>query len=60
MREWFVSDTDFGPMVHAKLGVAAENSGKLVTLVRNEAKRIALESNADFVLIDGSPESAVR
>jgi len=53
--EWFVSDTDFGPMVHAKLGVAAENSGKLVTLVRNEAKRIALESNADFVLIDGSP-----
>jgi MinD superfamily P-loop ATPase len=42
-------------MVHAKLGVAAENSGKLVTILRNEAKRIALEQGADFVLIDGSP-----
>lgn len=53
--EWFVSDTDYGPMVHARLGVAAENSGRLVTIVRNEAKRIAQESNADYVIIDGSP-----
>jgi MinD superfamily P-loop ATPase len=53
--EWFISDTRFGPMVHAKLGIAAENSGKLVTLVRNEAKRIALENSAAYVLIDGSP-----
>ena len=53
--EWFVSQTRFGPMVHAKLGVAAENSGKLVTTVRNEAKRIAQEQGAEYVLIDGSP-----
>ncbi|NLD92105.1 MAG: 4Fe-4S dicluster domain-containing protein [Fibrobacter sp.] len=53
--EWFISDTRFGPMVHAKLGIAAENSGRLVTLVRNEAKRIAESTNASYVLIDGSP-----
>jgi len=32
--QWFISDTRFGPMVHAKLGIAEENSGKLVTLIR--------------------------
>ncbi len=53
--EWFVSTTRFGSMVHAKLGIAAENSGKLVTLVRNEAKRLAQEQEAKYVLIDGSP-----
>jgi len=53
--EWFISDTRFGPMVHAKLGIASENSGRLVTLVRNEAKRIAQEKGAEYVLIDGSP-----
>ncbi len=53
--KWFISDTRFGPLVHAKLGIAAENSGKLVTLVRNEAKRIAEENGAAYVLIDGSP-----
>lgn len=53
--EWFVSDTRFGPMVHARLGIAAENSGKLVTLVRTETKRIAQEQSAAYVLIDGSP-----
>jgi MinD superfamily P-loop ATPase len=42
-------------MVHARLGIAAENSGKLVTLVRNEAKRLANEQGAEWVLIDGSP-----
>ena len=42
-------------MVHAQLGIAAENSGKLVTLVRNEAKRMAQEKNLDYVIIDGSP-----
>lgn len=53
--EWFISDTRFGATVHAKLGIAAENSGKLVTLVRTEAKRIAQEQTADYVLVDGSP-----
>jgi len=53
--EWFISDTRRGPMVHAKLGVAEENSGKLVSLVRAEAKKIAEYRKLDLVLIDGAP-----
>jgi len=53
--EWFISDTRRGPMVHAKLGVAEENSGKLVSLVRTQAESIAKEQQLDLVLIDGSP-----
>jgi len=53
--KWFISDTRFGPMVHAKLGIAEENSGKLVTLIRREAKRIAQEQNKELLIIDGSP-----
>jgi MinD superfamily P-loop ATPase len=53
--QWFVSDTRFGPMVHAKLGIAEENSGKLVTLIRKEAKKIAQEQKKDMLIVDGSP-----
>jgi len=53
--EWFVSETRFGTMVHAKLGIAEENSGKLVSLVRQKAKELAEEQKADWVIIDGSP-----
>lgn len=53
--EWYVSRTRCGPMVHARLGVAAENSGKLVTTVRREAQRIAGEQGIDRILVDGSP-----
>jgi len=53
--QWFISDTRVGPMVHAKLGVAAENSGKLVSLVRTEAKRVAHEENRKMVIVDGPP-----
>ena len=53
--QWFISDTRFGPMVHAKLGIAEENSGKLVTLIRKEAKRIAAEEEKNLIIIDGSP-----
>ena len=53
--EWFVSETRYGPMVHAKLGVAQDNSGKLVTIVRKEGQRIAKEGNYPLVLIDGPP-----
>jgi MinD superfamily P-loop ATPase len=42
-------------MVHARLGVAEENSGKLVTTVRREAKRVAEEIGREMVIIDGSP-----
>ncbi|HIJ56656.1 MAG TPA: P-loop NTPase [Deltaproteobacteria bacterium] len=53
--EWFISDTRFGPMVHARLGIAEENSGKLVTLVRKEAKKLAEAKNLDLILTDGPP-----
>jgi MinD superfamily P-loop ATPase len=53
--EWFISDTRFGPMVHARLGIAEENSGKLVTLVRQESKKLADEKNINLILTDGPP-----
>lgn len=53
--EWMVSETKYGTMVHAKLNAGAENSGKLVTLVRNEAISAAEKENADLILIDGPP-----
>jgi len=53
--QWFISDTRFGPMVHARLGIAEENSGKLVTLIRKEAKRIAAEEKKNLLIVDGSP-----
>jgi MinD superfamily P-loop ATPase len=53
--EWMVSDTRCGPMVHARLGAAAENSGKLVSTVRREAQRIAVEKGHPLVIVDGPP-----
>jgi len=53
--QWFISDTRFGTMVHAKLGIAEENSGKLVFLIRKETKRIAEEQKKDLIIVDGSP-----
>ena len=53
--EWFVSDTRFGPMVHARLGIAEENSGKLVSLVRQEARKMAESKKLDLILTDGPP-----
>jgi MinD superfamily P-loop ATPase len=53
--QWFISDTRFGTMVHAKLGIAEENSGKLVFLIRKETLRIAKEQKKDLIIVDGSP-----
>jgi MinD superfamily P-loop ATPase len=53
--EWFVSRTRFGPMVHARLGIAEENSGKLVSILRTQAKAVAEQEGLDLVIIDGSP-----
>lgn len=52
---WFQSSTRFGTMIHAELKIGAENSGKLVHVVRNEAKKAAESSNADLILTDGPP-----
>ena len=53
--EWFISKTKYGPFVHAKLGIAEENSGKLVSVVRQNAKLIAEKENRDLIIIDGPP-----
>ena len=53
--EWMISETRCGPMVHARLGVAAENSGKLVSTVRREARRIAEEGSHSLIIVDGPP-----
>lgn len=53
--QWYISDTGYGPMVHAKLGIAEENSGKLVALVRDQAKSIAESEGLSYVIIDGPP-----
>lgn len=53
--EWMISDTRCGPMVHARLGVAAENSGKLVSTVRQEARRLAEQNGHPLILVDGPP-----
>jgi len=52
---WFVSDTEYGTLVHARLGIAQENSGKLVTVVRNNAKLVAEGQNIDWIISDGPP-----
>jgi MinD superfamily P-loop ATPase len=52
---WFISDTGYGTLVHARLGIAQENSGKLVALVRQQAREIAEKEGADYVISDGPP-----
>jgi MinD superfamily P-loop ATPase len=52
---WFISDTRYGPLVHARLGIAQENSGKLVAQVRQQARKIAQESNLEYTISDGPP-----
>ena len=53
--EWYLSETRFGPLVHARLGIAEENSGKLVSLIRTQARQLAEERGFDTILVDGSP-----
>ena len=54
--DFYISTTKAGAkMAHAKLGFGAENSGKLVTKVKNEAKKLAEMGQKEFLLIDGSP-----
>lgn len=53
--KWFISRTDYGPFVHARLGIGEENSGKLVTEVRKKAKQMAEDNNLDWIIIDGPP-----
>jgi MinD superfamily P-loop ATPase len=52
---WFISETKYGPLVHARLGIAQENSGKLVALVRQQAKEMAEKQGAAYIISDGPP-----
>ncbi|MFW6141230.1 MAG: P-loop NTPase [Candidatus Saliniplasma sp.] len=55
--EWFVSETRFGPMSHATLGIAEENTGRLVTVVREKAQEV-FSSKSDInddIIVDGAP-----
>ncbi len=53
--EWFRSETKSGPFIHGKLGIAAENSGKMVALLREQAQKLAEETKRDLIVIDGPP-----
>ncbi len=53
--QWYVSNTTYGKLVHARLGIAEENSGKLVTTIRNRAQELAEVSGKKYLLIDGPP-----
>jgi MinD superfamily P-loop ATPase len=53
--QWFRSDTRFGPLFHAHLFAGRENSGKLVTLVKQQARLLALDTGAALVFVDGPP-----
>src|SRR4030042_5166744 len=53
--KWFLSETRYGPLVHAQLGIAQENSGKLVTVVRQNAKLIAEKQGLNYIISDGPP-----
>lgn len=53
--QWSVSDTRYGPLVHARLGIAQENSGKLVAVVRQQAREMAEKLGLDYIISDGPP-----
>jgi len=53
--EWYLSETDYGPMAHARLAPAAESSGRLVTMVRQKAEDVAVQRQLPLILIDGAP-----
>jgi MinD superfamily P-loop ATPase len=54
--DWYISTTKANNlMVHAALDIGAENSGKLVAKVKNEAKALAKQQNVQYILVDGSP-----
>ena len=52
---WFVSDTKYGPLVHAELGIGEENSGKLVSRIKQAAHELAQAAGARWLIADGPP-----
>jgi MinD superfamily P-loop ATPase len=52
---WFRSQSRFGPFLHAALYPAQENSGKLVTMVKQQARLLGQDTHASLVIVDGPP-----
>lgn len=52
---WYISETPYGKLVHARLGVAEENSGKLVTVIRNRGEELAAAGRKEYLIVDGPP-----
>ena len=52
---WFISSTNYGPLVHSRLGIAQQNSGKLVALVRQQARQLAEREGLSYIISDGPP-----
>ncbi|MCK5295989.1 MAG: ATP-binding protein [Alphaproteobacteria bacterium] len=53
--DWYISDTRFAPLVHARMSPGEENSGKLITFLRQTAVKVATQNNRDIIIYDGSP-----
>lgn len=53
--EWRISETRFGPFVHACLYPGEENSGRLIDLLKQKSRELAAASGKEFILYDGSP-----
>lgn len=51
----YFADCRFGPMVYGKLGIAEENSGKLVSQIRQYARETAQKYNSEMIITDGPP-----
>lgn len=52
---WFLSQTPYGRLVHARLGIAEENSGRLVALIRKQGREQATAGEKKYLLTDGPP-----
>ena len=53
--DWFISNIENGKMIHAKLAIGAENSGRLVHIIKNKARVIAKNENKELIIVDGPP-----
>ena len=53
--QWYHSECLYGPLIHADLQPAQENSGKLVTMVKQNARLLAMDTGSQMVIIDGPP-----
>lgn len=53
--KWFTGETAWGPLFHARLNPGGENSGKLITILREETRKAAESLGRDLILVDGPP-----